>query len=739
MPLPIFLVVRASVALSALWTLTLMPPAVDDQAQVTDRPRQAALGSLPHQPVPVEDADAWMVPDRAPDDRERALASMAQAYGDRDFARVLALAPRVTADRDLGGYARLYQVRAHIGRGAFDEARRIAEPLVRGAATPFLAEQARVAAAEAAMQAGESAAAIAHLQTLMNARPLAPERALLALGRAHARAGDRTAAAVAFTRVYYEYPLSGDAAEAATELTALRAGQPDLSSEPSFQLRLARAEALFAARRLADARRAFEELQPASDGDDRALVDVRLGQTDYHLGRHAQARAALARYVDRGPRQAEARFFDLLALRESGQGDAFVRGARALIDDYPKSAWAADTLDALGTYYVRADEDSRAAGVFTELFERYPSSPHAERAAWMAGWRAYRERRYTETIRIFERAAADYPRANKRADWLYWAARARAESGDGATAAARHRLVLADYAHSYYGRQSARRLGVAAPAFQVSRAADRRSGRTTEETAREALPNGLVIHRLLRAGLYDDALGELRAAERASGTTPVIQATIAWATREKGDLLRASVLMKRAYPQYLSQAGAQLPDDVLRVTYPVNYWPLIRKYSAAHGLDPYLIAALIAQESGYNPAARSGANAWGLMQVVPATARGYARKLGIRRFSTRSLTDPETNIRIGTAYFADQVARLGGVHAALAGYNAGPTRARRWMGEKPGLDRDEWIDDIPFPETQFYVKRILGTAEDYRALYGSGFDPALRRTGLRARGAAGGE
>lgn len=739
MPLPIFLIVRASVAMSALWTLTLMKPADGGQAAVTDRPRQAALGSIRHDPVPSEDADAWMVPDRAPDDRERALASMAQAHAAGDVARVLTLAPRVSADRDLGGYARLYQVRAHAGRGAFDEARRIAEPLARDAATPYLAEQARLAAADAAMQALDHGAAIAHLQALMNGAPLAPERALLWLGRAHALAGDRTAAAVAFTRVYYEYPLSGDAADAAAELDALRAGEPDLSNEPSFQLRLARAEALFAARRFPEARRAFEELRPASDGGDRALVDVRLGQIDVHTGRHAQARAALARYTDDGPREAEARFFDLLALRESGRGDAFVRGVRALVDDFPKSTWAAGALDALGTYYVRADEDARAAQVFAELFDRYPSSPHAERAAWMAGWRAYRERRYQDTIRIFERAAADYPRAGRRADWLYWAARARAESGDGGAAAARHRLVLADYAHSYYGRQSARRLGVSAPTFQVSLAANRRSGRSTEETAREALPNGLLIHRLLRAGLYDDALGELRAAERAWGTTPVIQATIAWATRETGDLLRASVLMKRAYPQYLSQAGARLPDDVLRVTYPVSYWGLIRKYSAAHRLDPYLIAALIAQESGYNPLARSGADAWGLMQIVPATGRAYARKLGIRNFTTRSLTDPETNIRIGTAYFADQIARLGGVPAALAGYNAGPTRARRWMQEKPGLDRDEWIDDIPFPETQFYVKRILGTAEDYRALYGRGFDPAMHRTGPRARGASGGE
>jgi soluble lytic murein transglycosylase len=84
------------------------------------------------------------------------------------------------------------------------------------------------------------------------------------------------------------------------------------------------------------------------------------------------------------------------------------------------------------------------------------------------------------------------------------------------------------------------------------------------------------------------------------------------------------------------------------------------------------------------------------------------------------LTNAETNVRMGTAYFADLLQQFGGTHYALATYNAGPSRVARWISERPGIDRDEFIDDIPFPETQNYVKRILGTAEDYRRLYGPG-------------------
>ena len=171
--------------------------------------------------------------------------------------------------------------------------------------------------------------------------------------------------------------------------------------------------------------------------------------------------------------------------------------------------------------------------------------------------------------------------------------------------------------------------------------------------------------------------------------------------------------------------------------YPLTYWDSIRKNAAARNLDPYVVAALIAQESTFDPKARSVANAWGLMQVIPSTGRRLARSLGIRRFSTTMLTDPEINLRMGTLYFSRLVEQFGGSYYALASYNAGESRVVRWKAERPGIEQDEFIDDIPFPETQNYVKRILGTAEDYRALYskaGGGRPIPVATTRARAGG-----
>ena len=210
-----------------------------------------------------------------------------------------------------------------------------------------------------------------------------------------------------------------------------------------------------------------------------------------------------------------------------------------------------------------------------------------------------------------------------------------------------------------------------------------------------------------RAACIADALREVEYAQEVYGDSPRLQATSAWIRHQQGFALTAEerfaalrgaiTTMRRAYPQFMAAGGEALPPDVLRVIFPLDYWPLITKYSDQHQLDRYLIAALMAQESTFTAEIRSYANAYGLMQIIPSTGRIYARKLGIKPFTTAMLRQPEINVRLGTQYFKDLVDRFGGAHYALASYNAGEGRVARWDQEKPGIPQDEFIDDIPFP------------------------------------------
>ena len=133
-------------------------------------------------------------------------------------------------------------------------------------------------------------------------------------------------------------------------------------------------------------------------------------------------------------------------------GKTFVSEARELVKDFPTSEWAAEALNALALHYVVIDEDDEADVVFRELAQKFPKHRHAERAAWKAGWAAYRNGRFDEAIPFFETAAAAFPRADYRPSWLYWAGRSRDQLNDTATANERYRLVVADYRNWYYGR-----------------------------------------------------------------------------------------------------------------------------------------------------------------------------------------------------------------------------------------------------------------------------------------------
>jgi soluble lytic murein transglycosylase len=444
---------------------------------------------------------------------------------------------------------------------------------------------------------------------------------------------------------------------------------------------------------------------------ERPRIAMRLAATEVALGRHRDGRDALRVHLD-GPHAEEAHFHFITATRGLNLKDEHRRLARAYVDKFPTSPYADEILNNLASAHIIADEDADADAIFREILQRYPAGRFAERAAWKAGWTAYRDGRFAEALQYFDKGSAQFPRSDYRPSWLYWAGRAAQQAGDIETGIARLRLAATDYHNSYYGRLAVRRLketrgGTVTPTLQKAPAA-------------VTIPTANKIATLLSVGLYRQAMDELLYAQRIWGDSPQLQATIALTHRRLGNVRAGINAMKRAYPQYLAAGGETLPSEILQVIFPVDYWPLLQKYAKQRGLDPFVVAALVAQESNFDPVVRSHANAYGLMQILPSTGRQYARKLGVRPFSTRRLTEAETNVRLGTQIFADSIRKFGGVHFALAAYNAGDSRVVRWQREKPGLPQDEFIDDIPFPETQNYVKRILGTAEDYRYLYSSG-------------------
>jgi soluble lytic murein transglycosylase len=165
--------------------------------------------------------------------------------------------------------------------------------------------------------------------------------------------------------------------------------------------------------------------------------------------------------------------------------------------------------------------------------------------------------------------------------------------------------------------------------------------------------------------------------------------------------------------------GKRFPDEqrLYHLRFPLHHDATIRREAARHGLDPALVAAEIRAESAFDPRARSSADARGLMQLLPGTGAEVARKLGMPWSGAQDLFDPDTNIVLGTAYFAQLKERYGGkTYQVIAGYNAGPAPVARWMSQRPTMDPDVWIETISYKETRDYVGRVLSfsTVYDWR-------------------------
>ena len=148
--------------------------------------------------------------------------------------------------------------------------------------------------------------------------------------------------------------------------------------------------------------------------------------------------------------------------------------------------------------------------------------------------------------------------------------------------------------------------------------------------------------------------------------------------------------------------------------FPLHHDDTIRREARRNRIDPAGVAAEIRAESIFNPQARSGADARGLMQVLPSTGAAVARRIGQPWGGGESLYDADTNIVLGTAYLRQMLDEYGGKpYFAIAGYNAGPTPLRRWQDDRSGMDADFWIETITYAETRDYVARVLAFSVIY--------------------------
>jgi soluble lytic murein transglycosylase len=319
---------------------------------------------------------------------------------------------------------------------------------------------------------------------------------------------------------------------------------------------------------------------------------------------------------------------------------------------------------------------------------------------------------------------------------MYWLGRCYAKAGAVEEARLLYRRAIALTGDGYYGlraRESKEDLknvqrvaasGITGINFQEIRALCDGIRLVDVEAIADPDANGIKILRrseqLAAAGLESLAIAELR---QGGDLYPHNRMALYYVTARisalRGNFYDSISTLRRVFPDYNARAMDALPKDIWDLFYPTRYADIVAKHAKNAGLDTPLVLSLIRQESAFKPNARSSANARGLMQLLPSTARETAAAARLTRAQAENLYDPEINIRLGTTYFAAMLKRHGRPELALAAYNAGGARVARWSKEFGDDDIAGFVEQIPFNETRNYVKTVIGNAEHYRKLLAS--------------------
>lgn len=231
-----------------------------------------------------------------------------------------------------------------------------------------------------------------------------------------------------------------------------------------------------------------------------------------------------------------------------------------------------------------------------------------------------------------------------------------------------------------------------------------------------AVPAGappVSVERLLTAGTTSEALRQWGRIRRSRPPTPAEALSAAQHAANHGWSTDSIRWLRAGFPELGTIGMNEAPENVVRSYLPLPFKEEIEAAANEAGLDPWLIAGVARQESGFVPHAQSPKGAIGILQLLPSTGRLHARALGLG--SHPDLRDPAVNLRLGARELGFLVRRFGAVEPALAAYNGGLTRVRGWWKRWP--DRQRFTEEIPVPETYNYVRRVVFLAEAYRLVY----------------------
>ncbi len=387
-------------------------------------------------------------------------------------------------------------------------------------------------------------------------------------------------------------------------------------------------------------------------------------------------------------------------------------------------------------------EDGEAIKLFERLLAEFPTSEHAPESLWWIFWHQTKniypgkiqanKVKAQSLAKLADSGVSRYPRHRSAARFAFWSGKISEKLGNVQGAKAAYEHAWRHYPTNYYGARARARLeALSSPdkkdrgwSIQTSRSGPRHwnwPGAEALFSYEKLVPMlGVKAPMLALAGQYDEALGQISGREQ----EPIFDTA---SGKEQLSGFKAYLFLRQGQEiDAIRAAGrdlGEIPERTPRwqMLYPWAFAPQIEDAARNNKVDPYLVHALIREESRYYPKALSRSNAIGLMQLLPGTAFGVAKRIGLPLSSKEDVFIPDNNIKLGTNYLAYTLSRFSG-HAmmAVASYNGGPNAVKRWLDQHSrsgGTDLDLFVENIPYRETRDYVRKVFGSYWTYEQMY----------------------
>jgi soluble lytic murein transglycosylase len=650
------------------------------------------------------------------------LAWLALGYKyltDHDYNRASsALEKARLSPGPLSDYIQLFLAKSYAGTSNYKSVVETLADFSERYPDSLLSSQAAILLAKAQIAEGSPKQAIALLERRRD--PLNPEIELT-LARSFVASSEFEAAKEILERLYYEMPTVTESDEAGKLLSTLPTGS---GSESRFEDRIGRAEKLTQAGHFREAANEYELLGHSLTGEQMSAVQIALASVLHRLGRDNEA-LSLLQAISGLTGDLRARQLATLVEISSSHNDETLTYDQlsTLRKEGPGSEWLNRALQSAASMSLRLGHYDQALDLYREAG---PSeNKDVAYGHWRATW-AKAQLNLKGTQKDIEDHVKLYPGSSEVPAALYWLARIAQEQSDYAGAIGYYQLIKSQFPNYYYSELSDRQLRTLGSSNAPSYVSLKETVPSSKYISLHVSPGQISETQLGKArmlqqiGLTAFAIHELQNVLAVNGPVEPVVIELMRCLHAAGRYGQAIQIMKTIVPNYSRLSISSLPRPYWDALFPRPYWNDLVYFSRSNGLDPFLVAALIRQESEFQAAAISPAQAVGLMQLLPSSGKQLAQTVHFRYASPKQLLAPGTNLRLGTAMFRKLLDHYNGhVEYALAAYNAGDGRVEEWRSSLTYSDMPTFVESIPFTETRDYVQAVIRNASIYRRLYES--------------------